>query len=140
MMGSDASPFALLSVFVAAILILTNFVSHTVASITMMPVVVEVVRCSLGKSVGQCAPARWFPPPLLSNHPPPSPPPPPPIASPLATGPYVLPCVLATRCSCPLPQCVFVTLVSAACVLPVSSFPNIFTSSVQLADGRLVLP
>ncbi len=28
---------------------------------------------------------------------------------------------------------------SAACVLPVSSFPNIFTSSVQLADGRLVL-
>jgi di/tricarboxylate transporter len=40
------------------------------------------------------------------------------------TGPYVLPCVLAT---------------SAACILPVSSFPNIFTSSVQLADGRLVL-
>ncbi len=53
LMGSDASPFALLSVFVIAILILTNFVSHTVASITMMPVVVEVVRCSLGKAVGQ---------------------------------------------------------------------------------------
>jgi hypothetical protein len=52
-MGADASPFALLSVFVAAILVITNFVSHTVASITMMPVVVEVVRCSLGKSVGQ---------------------------------------------------------------------------------------
>ena len=52
-MGADASPFALLSVFVVAILILTNFVSHTVASITMMPVVVEVVRCSLGKAVGQ---------------------------------------------------------------------------------------
>lgn len=52
-MGADASPFALLSVFVVAILILTNFVSHTVASITMMPVVVEVVRCSLGKAVGR---------------------------------------------------------------------------------------
>ncbi len=52
-MGADASPFALLAVFVVAILILTNFVSHTVASITMMPVVVEVVRCSLGKDPGQ---------------------------------------------------------------------------------------
>ncbi len=55
-MGSNASPFALLSVFVVAILVLTNFVSHTVASITMMPVVVEVVRCSLGKAVGQLPP------------------------------------------------------------------------------------
>jgi di/tricarboxylate transporter len=53
LMGADASPFALLSVFVIVILVLTNFVSHTVASITMMPVVVEVVRCSLGKSVGE---------------------------------------------------------------------------------------
>jgi hypothetical protein len=48
----------------------------------------------------------------------------PPTSHTCAPGPYVLPCVLAT---------------SAACVLPVSSFPNIFTSSVQLADGRLVL-
>jgi phosphate transporter len=110
MMGANASPFALLAVFVAVILILTNFVSHTVASITMMPVVVEVVRCSLGKAVGQLP--QPLPPclPPSTHHPVP--------------GPYVLPCVLAT---------------SAACVLPVSSFPNIFTSSVQLADGKLVL-
>ena len=67
-MGADASPFALLSVFVVVILFLTNFVSHTVASITMMPVVVEVVRCSLGKAAGA--------------------PPPPPLSTPESTPPF----------------------------------------------------
>jgi hypothetical protein len=73
-MGANASPFALLAVFVAVILVITNFVSHTVASITMMPVVVEVVRCSLGKAVGQLPqpqpPPVCVPPPTQLTTPP----------------------------------------------------------------------